>query len=54
MGCFGSVHWVFTERSQRYGKQQAAVGADLSCPHICKQPQNEEWKCVCDEMNIWI
>ncbi len=22
------------------GSPSAAVGADLSCPHICKQPQN--------------
>ena len=33
---------------------QAAVGADLSCPHIRKCPQNGEQKCVCGDLNIRI
>ena len=32
----------------------AAVGADLSCPHIRKCPQNGEQKCVCGDLNIRI
>ncbi|MBF1450886.1 hypothetical protein [Prevotella pallens] len=36
------------------GNPSAAVGADLSCPHIRKHPRNGGRKYVCDEMNIWI
>ena len=36
--CFVVISWVFvallTIRSQRNGRLSAAVGADLSCPHI--------------------
>ena len=32
----------------------AAVGADLSCPHIRKCLQNGEQKCVCGDLNIRI
>ena len=66
-----NVSWVFSEcsprilwadvalltiRSQRNGKPQAAVGADLSCPHIRKYPRNGERKCMCGDLNthIWL
>ena len=37
------------------GKPSAAVGADLSCPHIWKHPQNDKRKCVCGgvKTHIW-
>ncbi|WP_449023288.1 hypothetical protein [Prevotella pallens] len=50
-GMFVGVSWCV--RSV-IGSPSAAVGADLSCPHIRKHLQNEERKCVCDKMNIWI
>ena len=34
------------------GSLSAAVGADLSRPHICQHPQNEEWKRIFDNVNI--
>ena len=36
------------------GSLSAAVGADLSRPHIRKHPQNDERKCACGEMNTHI
>jgi len=36
------------------GSPSAAVGADLSRPHIWKHPQNEERKYVCGDLNIRI
>ena len=36
-------------RQQHYRKPSAAVGADLSCPHIRIHPQNDGRKCVCGE-----
>ena len=37
------------------GNPFAAVGADLSCPHIYKHPQNGEWKRIFDNVKtrIW-
>ena len=56
--CFVVISWVFvallTIRSQRNGRLLAAVGADLSCPHIRIYPQNGEQKCVCGEMDTRI
>ena len=66
-----NVSWVFSEcsphiswadvalltiRSQRNGKPQAAVGADLSCPHTWIHPRNGRWKCMCGDLNthIWL
>ena len=49
-----SVRNIIAIRSQRNGKPQAAVGADLSCPRIRKYPRNGERKCVFDEMNVYI
>ena len=45
--CLRSVRHVI-------GRPSAAVGADLSCPHIRKHPRNVEGKCVCGEMNVCI
>ena len=56
--CFVVISWVFvallTIRSQRNGRLLAAVGADLSCPHIGIHPQNDERKHVCGEMDTRI
>ena len=49
-----SVGWAFRGMfatllksvSNVIGRPSAAVGADLSCPHIYKHPRNGEWKCV--------
>ena len=55
-----SVGWAFSGMfatllqsvSSIIGRPSAAVGADLSCPHIRKHPQNEEWKRIFDNVNI--
>ena len=60
--CFGKPFAMFWQtvrnilaiRSQCFGKPLAAVGVDLSCPHIWKHPQNDERKCACDEMKTHI
>ena len=46
---------LFQSVSNVISRPLAAVGADLSCPHIRIYPQNDEQKCVCDETNtrIW-
>ena len=48
--CSHPIPWVgvtlLVNRSQRYRKPSAAVGADLSCPHIRKHIRNGEGKCV--------
>ncbi|MBF1469748.1 hypothetical protein [Prevotella pallens] len=68
-GCFRSVRHVFcgcfvyfsrcvrcilADRQQCFGNPSAAVGADLSCPHIRKYPRNGERKCVFGEMDMCI
>ena len=53
-----SVGWAFSGMfatllqsvSSIIGRPSAAVGADLSCPHIRKHPQNEEWKRIFDNV----
>ena len=40
--------------SQCYCNPFAAVGADLSRPHIRIHPQNDERKCACVETNVCI
>ena len=45
---------VLAIRSQYFGRPSAAVGADLSCPHIRKHPRNGERECVCGEMETHI
>ena len=56
--CFVVISWVFvallTIRLQRNGRLLAAVGADLSCPHIGIHPQNDKRKHVCGEMDTRI
>ena len=47
-------HYVTANRSPRNRRPFAAVGADLSRPHIRKHPQNDKRKCACGEMNIHI
>ena len=45
---------LFQLASSVVGRPLAAVGADSSCPHIRKHPQNDERICVYNEMNIQI
>jgi len=45
---------LFQSVSSVVGRPLAAVGADLSRPHIRIYPQNGEQKCVCDKMNMCI
>ena len=45
---------LFQSVSNVISRPLAAVGADLSCPHIRIYPQNDEQKCVCDETNMRI
>ena len=56
--CSQPISLVFATLSQSVrnviGRPSAAVGADLSRPHIRKHPQNDERKCVCGEMNTHI
>ncbi|MEZ7711365.1 hypothetical protein [Prevotella pallens] len=46
---------LLVNRSQRYRKPSAAVGADLSCPHIGKYTRNGGRICAFDngKMRIW-
>ena len=52
LGISWSVRHVIAIRQQRNGNPFAAVGADLSCPHIRKHPQNEERKRIFNNVNI--
>ena len=62
VGCFRGWMWIFCGMfailfqfgSSVVGRPLAAVGADLSCPHIRIYPQNGEQKCVCGDLNIRI
>ena len=51
-----SVSNVLAIRQQHYGRPSAAVGADLSCPHIWIHPRNGKRKCVCGDLDthIWL
>ncbi|MBF1467029.1 MAG: hypothetical protein HXN67_07675 [Prevotella pallens] len=49
-----SVSSIIAIRQQHFGRPLAAVGADLSRPHIRKHPRNDKRKCACGEMNIHI
>ncbi|WP_455058832.1 hypothetical protein [Prevotella pallens] len=53
-GYFVGVRHVIADRQQHYRKPLAAVGADLSCPHILKHPRNGVRKCVFDGTNVGI
>ncbi|WP_449304301.1 hypothetical protein [Prevotella pallens] len=50
VGCFVCFRGHFVECSPRYRNPSAAVGADLSCPHIRKHPRNGEWKRIFDNV----
>ncbi|WP_315282622.1 hypothetical protein, partial [Prevotella pallens] len=52
LGISWNVRNVIAICSQRNGNPSAAVGADLSCPHIRKHPQNGERKRIFDNVNI--
>ena len=62
VGCFRGWMWIFCGvfailfqfGSSVISRPLAAVGADLSRPHIRKCPQNGEQKCVCGDLNIRI
>ena len=54
LGVFVGVRCIIAIRSPLVGRPLAAVGADLSRPHIRKHPQNGEQKCVCGDLNIRI
>ena len=45
---------LFQFASSVISRPLAAVGTDLSCPHIRKHPQNGEQKCMCGDLNIRI
>ena len=51
---FVGVRGFFTVCSLHYGNPFAAVGADLSCPHIRIHPQNDKRKCVCGDVEMCI
>ena len=51
---FVGVRSIIAIRLQRNGMLLAAVGADLSCPHIGIHPQNDKRKHVCGEMDTRI
>ena len=55
VGHFVCVRWVIAIRSQCFGRPFAAVGADLSRPHIRIHPQNDKRKCACGgvKTRIW-
>ena len=49
-----NVRTQFRGWTQHYRKPLAAVGADLSCPHIWIHPRNGRRKCVFGEMDMCI
>ena len=51
---FVGVRNVIVNRQQHFGNLSAAVGADLSRPHIRIHPRNGKRKCACGEMNAHI
>ena len=57
-GMFCGASWVsvtlLTDRQQHYRNPSAAVGADLSRPHIRKHTRNGEGKCVFDNVKTRI
>ena len=50
-GCF-ATHFVGVRHV--IGRPSAAVGADLSCPHIRIHPQNDKRKCACVDVEMCI
>ena len=52
---FGNLSATFWQSvSNVIGNPFAAVGSDLSCPHIRIYPRNGERKFVCGETNVYI
>ena len=51
---FVGVRHVIAIRQQHFRKPFAAVGADLSRPHIRIHPQNDKRKCVCGDVEMCI
>ena len=58
---FVGVRHVIANRLQHFGNLSAAVGADLSRPHIRIHPQNDKrkwrvvmWKCVFNDVKTHI
>ena len=49
-----SVRSEMAIRQQHYRKPSAAVGADLSCPHIRIHPRNDERKCACGDAEMCV
>ena len=50
--CYGMFAALLAIRQQHYRRPSAAVGADLSCPRICKHPRNGERKRIFNNVNI--
>ena len=50
----GMFAMLLAIRQQHFGNLFAAVGADLSCPHIRKHPQNDKRKCACGDVEMCI
>ena len=51
---FVGVRNVIANRQQHFGNLLAAVGADLSRPHIRIHPQNDKRKCACGDVEMRI
>ena len=51
---FVGVRHVIAIRQQHFGNLLAAVGADLSRPHIRIHPQNDKRKCACGDVEMRI
>ena len=47
VGCLRNIRHVI-------GRPSAAVGADLSCPHIRKHPRNGKRKCACGDVDMCV
>ena len=54
LGILWNVRHVIAIRQQHFGNLFAAVGADLSCPHIRIHPQNDKRKCACGDVEMCI
>ena len=50
-GMFVGVSWIVRHV---IGSLSAAVGADLSCPHIRKHTHNGKRKCACGDVEMCI
>ena len=50
--CCGMFAALLAIRQQRNGRPSAAVGADLSCPHIRKHTRNGDGKCRFGNANM--